>query len=182
MADTSVISIISTYQERINKKPYVPSTTYALAKLDASVVPNKLFLEQNKLFLALLFSDNDVGVQFWKYVGLIPSYVVYCKCGLQMSWCVDGSVKNGYRWRCWRSVSASACRASISVSHGTWFQQSNLNVMEVLLLTYIVRSVPAHAVQQEHHFGSGTITEWAKLCRGVMLPSATRKTSDINYY
>ena len=55
MADTRVISIISIYQERINEKPYAPSTTYALAKLDASGVPNKLFL-------AFLFCDNDVGV------------------------------------------------------------------------------------------------------------------------
>ena len=100
-----------------------------------------------------------------------------------MSWYVDGSVKNGYRWRCWRGVSASARRASISVRHGSWFLQSNLNVMEVLLLTYdIVRSVPAHTIQQEHHFGSAIVTEWAKLCRGVMLPPATGKISDINYY
>ena len=42
--------------------------------------------------------------------------------------------------------------------------------MEVLLLTYdIVRRVPAHTIQQEHQFGSATITEWAKLCREVML-------------
>jgi hypothetical protein len=42
--------------------------------------------------------------------------------------------------------------------------------MEVLLLTYdIVRGVPAHTIQQEHQFGSATITEWAKLSREVML-------------
>jgi len=74
MADRRVTSIISTYQERISEKPYVPSTPYALAKLDASGV-------RNKLFLAFWFSNNDVGVQFWKYVGLIPSNVVRCKCG-----------------------------------------------------------------------------------------------------
>jgi hypothetical protein len=42
--------------------------------------------------------------------------------------------------------------------------------MEVMLLTYdIIRRVPAHTIQQEHQFGSSTITEWAKLCREVML-------------
>ena len=42
--------------------------------------------------------------------------------------------------------------------------------MEVLLLTYdIVRRVPVHTIQQEHQFGSATITEWAKLYREVML-------------
>jgi hypothetical protein len=42
--------------------------------------------------------------------------------------------------------------------------------MEVLFLTYdIVRRVPAHTIQQEHQFDSATITDWAKLCREVML-------------
>jgi len=40
----------------------------------------------NKLFIAFLFSDPDVGVQFFfKDVGLIPSSMVFCKCGSQMS-------------------------------------------------------------------------------------------------
>jgi hypothetical protein len=42
--------------------------------------------------------------------------------------------------------------------------------MEVLLLMYdIIRRFPAHTLQQEHEFGSATITEWAKLCRDVIL-------------
>jgi len=40
--------------------------------------------------------------------------------------------------------------------------------MEVLLFTYdIVRRVPAHTIQQEHHFETATITDFAKLCREV---------------
>ena len=42
--------------------------------------------------------------------------------------------------------------------------------MEVLHLTYaIVHRVPAYSIQQEHQFCSATITDWAKLCRKVML-------------
>ena len=42
--------------------------------------------------------------------------------------------------------------------------------MEVLLITYdIVQLVPAYSIQQEHQFCSATITDWAKLCRKVML-------------
>jgi hypothetical protein len=39
---------------------------YALTTLAAGGVPFKLFI-------AFLFSDHDVGAQFWKDVGLIPS-------------------------------------------------------------------------------------------------------------
>jgi hypothetical protein len=53
--------------------------------------------------------------------------------------------------------------------------------MEVLLLTYIVRRVPAHTIQQEHHFGFTAITDWAKRSREVM-PTATGKICDITYH
>jgi hypothetical protein len=64
--------------------------TYALTNLAANGFPNELFI-------AFLFNDHDVGVQFSKYVGLIPSNVVCFMCGSQMSWCVDASVINCYR-------------------------------------------------------------------------------------
>jgi len=153
--DNHVTSVIQTQQQRLNSKSYVPATKFRGSTLGAEGVANKLFI-------AFLFSDPDEdGVQFLKDVGLIPS-----KSGSQMSWCVDTSVKVGYRWQCLRAISASACGASILIMHGTWFQQSNLKFMVVLLLTYdIDRRVPAHAVQQECQFGSAIITEGTKLCR-----------------
>ena len=62
MADTRVTSIISTYLERISEKPYVTSTTYALSKLAASGV-------FNKLSIAFLFGALDVGSSFGRMWG-----------------------------------------------------------------------------------------------------------------
>ena len=74
------------------------------------------------------------------------------------------------------AVFTSASRALLSARHDIWFQQRNLKFMEVLLLMYdIVRRVPAHAIYRDLHFDSATITEWAKLCRESMMPSATGK-------
>jgi len=67
MADTRITSIISTYQEGISEKPYMPSVAYWCTTLGANALPSKLF------------SDHDV-VQFWKDVGLIPSDDVCSKC------------------------------------------------------------------------------------------------------
>ena len=128
MTDTIVASIIATYQQRIAAKSYVPATTYGRLIVGANGLADKLFL-------VFLFSEYDVGVQFLKYVGLIPNSMVCRRCGSQMPWCVDKSVKDHYQWRCLRANSATACRASISIRYGTWFQQSNLNFMDVLLLT-----------------------------------------------
>jgi hypothetical protein len=42
--------------------------------------------------------------------------------------------------------------------------------MEDLLLKYdIVHRVPVHNIQQQYKFGSASITDWAKLCRKIML-------------
>jgi len=74
MADICFTSIIRTYQRRLNSKPYVCSTAFGRATLDANGVPNKLFF-------AFLFNDPDVGVHCLKDVGLIRSSMVCCKCG-----------------------------------------------------------------------------------------------------
>ena len=54
MTDTTITSIIATYQQRIAAKPYVPATTYVRPTLRANGVPNKLFL-------VFLFSQHDVA-------------------------------------------------------------------------------------------------------------------------
>jgi len=74
---------------------------FGRATLGANDVPNKFFL-------AFLFSDPDVGVHFLKDVGLFRSYMVCCKCGSQMSLCVDTNRKDGYRLQYRKITSASA--------------------------------------------------------------------------
>ena len=73
MADIRVTSVIQISKRILNSKLYVCSTTFRRAKLGAKDVPNKLFL-------AFLFSDPEVGVKFLKDVGLIRSSMVCCKC------------------------------------------------------------------------------------------------------
>ena len=54
--------------------------------------------------------------------------------------------------------------------NGSWFRQSNLKFMEVLLLTYyMVRRVPAYTIQQEHQFDSAVLSDWLNLCRDATL-------------
>lgn len=118
MTDTSAVDN-SHNQQRITQKSYVPSKRFGRATPGANGVPNKLLI-------AFLFSDHNVGVKVLKIMGLLQSRIDYCKCESQKYWFVDTSVKNGYRWRCRRAISPSTCRASNSISHVIWFQQSNL--------------------------------------------------------
>jgi len=61
-------SVISTYQRRLMEMPYVPKTSYGCASLGDDD-------EANKLFLTLLVSDTDLGIQFLKDVGFFRSKV-----------------------------------------------------------------------------------------------------------
>jgi hypothetical protein len=115
MVGVFITSVIQIYERRLNYKPYACSTTFGRATLGASVVPNKLFL-------AFLFSDPDVGVQFLKDVGLIQRSIVFCKWGFQIYWCFDTNREDGYRWRCRRITSLSTCSVSKSIRHDSWFQ------------------------------------------------------------
>ena len=115
MAVIRVSSVIRRNERRLNSEPYVCSTTFGRATLGASDV-------RKKLFLAFLFRDPDVGVLL-EDVGLVRSSMVCCKCGFQMSLCVDTNRKDGCRWQCRRITTASVCFASASIRHGSWFQQ-----------------------------------------------------------
>jgi hypothetical protein len=55
--DNHVTSVIQTHQQRLNSKPYVPSTMFGKATLVADVAAKNLFI-------AFPISDPDFGVQF----------------------------------------------------------------------------------------------------------------------
>ena len=63
-----ITNIIKDYQDRVRELPYVPVTSFGR---DSLGYPG----DANKLFLAFLFGDRSIGIQFLKDVGLIRSKV-----------------------------------------------------------------------------------------------------------
>ena len=63
--------VITTYQQCITAKPYIPSTTYGIVLPGVNGVPYNFLI-------SLLFSYQDVGVQYFNDVGLIPNCMVCC--------------------------------------------------------------------------------------------------------
>jgi len=45
-------------------------------------------------------------------------------------------LKDLFRWWCWRKVAGAKYSESRSIKHGSWFQQSNLTLQEILFITY----------------------------------------------
>ena len=84
--------------------------------------------EANKLFLTFLCSNNVIGLQFLKDVGLIRSKVECNSCCRDMTCYADPSAIDGFRWRGRRMVVGTRCLGSRSIRHGAWFQRSELTV------------------------------------------------------
>ena len=159
----TITSVISSYQRRLVDNPSIPYT-YGRAVLGKDGVANKMFL-------TFLCSNREVGVQLFKDVKFLRSKVVCETCNCDMSWCTYSYSKSGFSWRCRRKTSASVSTISTSTRHCLWFQQSNLTLMEVMLLTHgMVRRVPARIKQLEDNFGAvPSLT--GQFCRGNVGPS-----------
>ena len=74
-----ITNITKDYQDRVRKLPYVPATSFGR---DSLGYPG----DANNLFLAFLFCDRSIGIQFLKDVGLIRSKVQCNSCGRDMTW------------------------------------------------------------------------------------------------
>jgi hypothetical protein len=65
----NITSVITSYQDRLKGLTNVPATTYGRAVIGEDGVANKLFL-------AFLFADKEVAIQFLKDTGLLRLSVV----------------------------------------------------------------------------------------------------------
>ena len=103
LTDTTITSIIATYQQRIAGKQYLPATAYGCPTLGANCVPSKLF--------RVFFTEHDVVVQFFKVVGhgtwfqqsnlnFITCYIAINRLHYIQSrrWISLGNVKLSYAW------------------------------------------------------------------------------------
>jgi hypothetical protein len=148
-----ITNVIQEYQDKVREMPFLLKCSFQRDCFGARG-------DANKMFLTFLFCDHAIGLQFLKDVGLIPSKVQCNLCGRDMSWHVDASVPDGFRWRCRKMVCGSRCSGARSIRHGTWFHISHLTFQEVLFLTYdILRREPAHLIQHEHCFDDHTVAE-----------------------
>ena len=125
-----ITNIIKEYQDRVRELPYVPTTSF---RRDSLGYP----CHANKLFLAFLFSDRNIDIQFLKDIGLTRSKV-QCNscCGRDITSYGDPSKLDGFRSRCRRMVAGTECSGSRSIIHGSWCHGSNLTLQETLYLTY----------------------------------------------
>jgi hypothetical protein len=126
--------------------------------------------DPNRFFLTYLFTDRAVAIEFLQDVGLLRSQMPCNTCGRDMKWASDSSVREGFRWRCQKRVTGTKCNRSASIKHGSWFQRSNLTLLEILVITYdIVNREQALKIQLEYSLSAHTVADWGMFYRETML-------------
>jgi hypothetical protein len=88
------------------------------------------------MFFTCLFCDEAGALESLKDIGLHRYRELCNTCGGDMTWSVDTIVSDGYRWRCRRRNGGTRCPYSRSIKHGSWFHNSNVTYLEILLITY----------------------------------------------
>jgi len=87
----------------------------------------------NRYFLIYLFCEQSIAIEFLKDIGLLQSKLQCNTSGRDMTWSADSNISEGFCWRCHRRVVGVRCNQSASIKQGSWFQQSNLTLQEILL-------------------------------------------------
>jgi len=170
---SELVQMVGEYVPQIQGMSFVPPFSFGRGMYRDDGGPNRLFF-------TYLFCDKALAIRFLTDVKLIGSEVLCEICGRFMRFCAEPIVSEGFRWRCNTRSAGMTCRRSMSIRDGSWFQQSNLTLLEILLLTqHIVCREQAQQIQSEYRFGSHTLANWGMFCREVMLVFLERSSVKI---
>jgi hypothetical protein len=135
-----ILEVVTQYEERMRTMQKVAMFSHGRRMLRADGGPNKSFFFN-------VFNDHAMAIEFLKDIGLLRRTMQCDNCRRDMTWSERPALHDGFRWRCQRRVAGASCNRSTSIRHESWFQQSNLTLLQILLLTYdIVCRDPAHRI------------------------------------
>jgi hypothetical protein len=101
-----------------------------------------------KMFFGVLFSDHEKGVKFLQETGLLPSEMTCPKCSCNMRRWECESVIGKYHWRCGKG--GEQRNATRSLRHSSWFTESKLTLLGIMLMTYNIMQKCNHMQYKEN--------------------------------
>lgn len=118
-------------------------------------------------------------VDFCMKKGLIASSYECAVCGRGMKLCEAKNV-DGFEWRCDRRVKGEKHCVRRSIRRGSWFEESKLSMIDVLIVTYAW--VEKHTNAQIRHLArvnKNTVTDWMNFCREVCMCICVHESSSL---
>lgn len=95
--------------------------------------------EKEKNFTA--YDDLLLNLYLWekhrrKEEGLIASSRICSIRASDMKWVARGNRSNGYVWECRKQINGKRHQCERSIREGSWFENANMTIEEVLKFTY----------------------------------------------
>jgi ribosomal protein S27AE len=110
------------------------------------------------------------GIRFLEEVGLLQKQMKCPKCQRSMNLSQYEAGTDKFRWNCGKKGTEGRYQTSRSISHSSWFTNSKLIFLEVMLLTYdVLNKVAVKSLKKEYKLGDHAICDWTKFCREVIL-------------
>lgn len=124
-----------------------------------------------------VLTDTQRCVEFLREYGLLAKRRTCLKCHGPMREEKAAVVKeDGTRWRC----QTSNCRTTCSIRKGSFFQQSNINLIDLVLLIYGWALDFRHRqIAYECSVSARTVVEWARNLREVCSVALSRNARKI---
>ncbi|KFM76320.1 hypothetical protein X975_13764, partial [Stegodyphus mimosarum] len=87
---------------------------------------------------------------------------------------------DGYEWIC-REKGVNAHHCKRSVRKGTWFEESNMSMIEILMFSYLwVYEAGTNLIMNEVNVKSNkTVVDWRNFCREVCMDVCVKKSEMI---
>ena len=104
-----ILKVVTEYKQRLRRSSRAPRLSYQHPMLAGNGGPNVTF------FTCLC--DEATALEFLQNVGLLRSKEQCKTCGGDMTWSIDQTVSDGYRWRCRRRNGGTRCAHQLYRGH-----------------------------------------------------------------
>ena len=124
-------------------------------------------LTYNKLKDKYLW-NREYTLSWLKEEGLIASNRICDVFHSEMNWMKCSDRSDGFIWECHRQIGRKRHRMEKSIREGSWFEQSNLSIKEIIKFTYWwCQGLQQCQIKQQLGLGSHMAVDWDMLCREV---------------
>ena len=87
-------------------------------------------------------------------------------CNEMMKLVIANDRSDGFKWECRRQINGKRHRVEMSIRKDSWFEKSNLTLVEIVKLTYWwCRGVSQEEIRHEVNLSEHTAVDWDSFCR-----------------
>ena len=121
------------------------------------------------IFLSTTLTKPDFYCYLVESKFIVNEFVQCNLCNGKMTLQEHSASIDGIRWICQNKISTGKlivkvkkCNGSKSIRTNTWFSNSKLRPLEIVLFTYFWwKKIPMSIVRNEYHFSERTLVDWA---------------------